>query len=371
VNFVMSSTTNGKALYENLDTTFVNLWSLLRNLTQRGFVGRVHVELANYSADVFLNGSGSPLVREVDRAAGTDTLEEAALHRLVLRARETPGTISVFEGPDEAKGAPGSSALPVDESESFISDPTPSTSLEVAPPLAEEPAREPVSAAPPIEIFPQDEPAVRAEETQPESNPYLSALPVDAPEFLVSGPSSSTSFEVEAPPVEEPAQEAVSPAPPLEIFPKDELAMLVAETHRESKPGAQGQMAVVISVSGELIGAVERGINAAGEDFISLFRSVRLELADDYSYLDPMSNAFTYVNGVVSLSHEVPEGMYVSSLSETLRRTVDKAAVGDRARRLRERIALELLGVARKHKATLERSKFGLQLDRIAGTKVI
>jgi len=139
----------------------------------------------------------------------------------------------------------------------------------------------------------------------------------------------------------------------------------------ESKPGAQGQMAVVISVSGELIGAVERGINAAGVDFISLFRSVRLELADDYSYLDPMSNAFTYANGVVSLSDEVPEGMYVSSLSETLRRTVDKAAAGDRARRLRERIALELLGVARKHKATLERSKFGLQLDRIAGTKVI
>ena len=56
----MSSTTNGKALYENLDTTFVSLWSLLRNLTQRGFVGRVHVELANYSADVFLNGSGNP-----------------------------------------------------------------------------------------------------------------------------------------------------------------------------------------------------------------------------------------------------------------------------------------------------------------------
>ena len=63
--------------------------------------------------------------------------------------------------------------------------------------------------------------------------------------------------------------------------------------------------------------------------------------------------------------------MYVSSLSETLRRTVDKVAVGGRARRVRERIALELLGVARKHKEALEHSKFGLQLDRIAGTKVI
>src|SRR5262245_42160333 len=97
----MSSTSNGKALYENLDTAFVNLWSLLRNLSQRGFVGRVHVELTDYYADVFLTGSGTPLVHEVDQLSGTDTLEEASLHRLVLRARETPGKISVYEGRDE------------------------------------------------------------------------------------------------------------------------------------------------------------------------------------------------------------------------------------------------------------------------------
>jgi len=89
-------------LYQNLDTTFVNLWSLLRNLSQRGFIGRVHVEAKDYSADILLNGSSTPLVHEIDRAAGTDTTEEGALHRVVLRARETPGTISVHEGAHEA-----------------------------------------------------------------------------------------------------------------------------------------------------------------------------------------------------------------------------------------------------------------------------
>jgi hypothetical protein len=95
----MSSTT---PLYQNLDTTFVNLWSLLRKLTQQGFVGRVHVELQDYSADILLDGSSTPLVREVDRAANTETIEEGALHRVVLRARETPGIINVFEGIGEA-----------------------------------------------------------------------------------------------------------------------------------------------------------------------------------------------------------------------------------------------------------------------------
>src|SRR5260370_5964958 len=102
----MSSESKSRVLYENLDTSFVNLWALLRHLSQCAFVGRVHIEMDDYSADVFLTGSNTPLVREVDRAAGTEVLEEAALHRLVLRARETPGTISVFEGADEAAAVP-------------------------------------------------------------------------------------------------------------------------------------------------------------------------------------------------------------------------------------------------------------------------
>jgi hypothetical protein len=293
----MSSTTNGKALYENLDTAFVNLWSLLRNLTQRGFVGRVRVELTNYSADVFLNGSGTPLVREIDYAAGTDTLEEAALHRLVLRARGTPGTISVFEG---------------------------------------------------------------ATETIADQNRNASS-PEEAP-AVVSSSTESTSFAVEAP-------RPAAVAPPIEISPENEIEFRDRGTQPLSETA--GQESLTISLGGELIGAVERGINAGGEDFGSLFYAVRLELADDYDYLDPLSNALTYSNGTVSLTHDVPETVYVSGLSEALRRTVDRAASGDRARRVRERIALELLGVARKRREAIEHSKFGLQLDRIAGTKVI
>jgi len=50
---------------------------------------------------------------------------------------------------------------------------------------------------------------------------------------------------------------------------------------------------------------------------------------------------------------------------------VDRVATGDRARRLRERVALELFSVTRKRREILARSGFQPQLDRIAGTKVI
>src|ERR1051326_2210697 len=98
-----------RVLYQDLDTSFVSLWGLLRYLSQQTFVGRVHVELNDYAADVFLDGREMPLVHEVDHAAGTDVLEEAALHRLVLRVRESAGKISVYQGADEAvtPDAPG------------------------------------------------------------------------------------------------------------------------------------------------------------------------------------------------------------------------------------------------------------------------
>ena len=288
----MNSESKSRVLYENLDTSFVNLWALLRHLSQRAFVGRVHVEMRDYSADVFLNGSNTPLVHEVDRAAGTEVLEAAAMHRLVLRARETPGTISVFEGADEAVAV--RSAEPAAKTENFD------------------------STAAVDELFP--------------------APPSAAP--LIRGPQSSAGASLPAAPV-------------------------------PTEPDGMVEWHDVAKVSGELIGGVERALNGANSDFTSLFRAARLELADDYTFLDPTSGGLEYSNSVATAREELPVSAYVAGLSEALRRVVDKTATGDRARRVRERVALNLSLVARKRREVLKRSGFQAQLDRIAGTKVI
>jgi|SRR5882724_4510374 len=285
-------------LYENLDTTFVNLWSLLRNLSQREFIGRVHVESKDYSADIFLNGSSTPLVHEIDQAAGTDTLEEGALHRVVLRARETPGTISVHEGAHEA--AP----------QQNHSDTT----------------------APPVEVS-SDESAqpAKPDDIQPAEPP----------------PASGRSLSVDQTPAAQQIDE--------EIYPT----------------GSYQDWPAILLTAGELIGAVERAVNASGENFGSLLAATRLELADDYSFLDPIVNAFDFENGVAALKREIPVRVFVAAISETLRRIVNRVAVADRARRVRERVALEMLTVARGRADVLDRSGFQSQLDRIAGTRVM
>jgi hypothetical protein len=288
----MSSESKSRALYENLDTSFVNLWALLRHLSQRAFVGRVHVEMDDYSADVFLTGSNTPLVHEVDRAAGTEVLEEAAMHRLVLRARETPGTISVFEGADEA------------------------VAVRTVEPAAKTERLESTAAADQLSVTP----------------PSAASLPGES--------HDSSGVSLSAAPVATETEEMV-------------------------------EWPDVVKVSGELIGSVERALNGANSDFTTLFRATRLELADDYTFLDPTSGSLEYSNSMATVREELPVSAYVAGLSEALRRVVDKSAMGDRARRVRERVALDLSLVARKRREVLRRSGFQAQLDRIAGTKVI
>jgi hypothetical protein len=294
---IMSSDT--PLYHQNLDTTFVNLWSLLRKLTQQGFIGRVHVEMQDYAADVFLDGSSTPLVREIDRAANTETIEPGALHRVVLRARETPGVINVFEGVDEARVQPPVTAI------------------------ADEPPRFDISAPTGPEIFQEILPQQTASEPQ-------SAQLMDEP------------------------------------------APIPVSTHEDVyRSGSYHDWPAILVASGELIAAVERGVNATGGDFASLFNAVRLELADDYLFLDPIAQTLRYADGVASLRKEPDVKVFVAGLGEALRRTVNAVAVGDRARRVRERVALEMLSVVRRRRDTIDKSGLRAQLDRIAGTTVL
>lgn len=312
----MHSEKKSRVLYENLDTTFVNLWALLRKLSQSGFIGRVHVELKDYSADIFMTGSSTPLVHEIDRAAGTDTMEETALHRLVLRVRETPGTISVFEGAGEAIAPEHRGRAKTEPAELHSIDESGAALSEISS----------VKAAP-------------------------NATPL---------PEANMNSQIQ------PAPESDSGSPPALVEPDSGPA-----SPPNAEPIDEIEWEATVKVSGEMVGGVERALSGAGADFETLFHRARLDLADDYTFLDPMAGTLTYANAVITLHGESPGSAYVIGLSETLRHVVDAVATGDRARRLRERVAVELLSVARKRRELMERSGFLSQLDRIAGTKVL
>lgn len=94
---MQESKAKSRPVHENLDTAYVNLAALLRYLRQREFDGRIRVELDEYEADVFLSASDPPRVHETNHTTGLSGEGEGALQRLLVRASEPGGLVSVYE----------------------------------------------------------------------------------------------------------------------------------------------------------------------------------------------------------------------------------------------------------------------------------
>ena len=250
-----------RTVHENLDTAYVNLAALLRYLQGREFSGRVHVELDEYEADIFLSAGERQRVREKDYATGRQEEGEDALQRLLVRGREPGGLVSVYENRDEA------------------------------------------------------------------------------------GEEDSSSVE--------------------------DSGAMPAETEEAGVGGEEGEWLDLVRLGGELIATIERAALSAGADFVNIFRAVRIEMADDYSFLDPSAGRFEYANGIIRLRAKPSASAYVAGVSEAMRRVVDRIAVGPRRTTVRERVALELAVLARRRQSQLAKFKFTPQFDRIAGTRVL
>ena len=93
-----SRSDKARALHENLDTAYVNLAALLRYLQQRDFNGRIHIELDEYDGDIYLTAREAMRVCERDHVTGREAEGQSALQRILVRASEPGGRVSVYEG---------------------------------------------------------------------------------------------------------------------------------------------------------------------------------------------------------------------------------------------------------------------------------
>lgn len=96
---------SARAVHENLDTAYLNVGALVRYLRAREFVGRVHLELDEYEADILLRGKDDVRARERDYASGRVEEGGGVLQRVLVRAQEPGGLVSVYEeeGGEEAR----------------------------------------------------------------------------------------------------------------------------------------------------------------------------------------------------------------------------------------------------------------------------
>lgn len=240
--------------FNSLNTSFVNLAAFIRFLREQGFRGRMHVTLEEYDADIFLYGAETPSVWENDLSAGRESQGEAAMQRLLVRAREPGGVITLFE---------------------------------------EAPA-----------------------------------------EVTTSG---------------------------------DHFA--ITEEVRNQLEKFENDLSALVPVSSQIIAAVERATSNAGASFKDNFNRARVELGDDYPFLDPTVGGFEYMDNEVTLDSKPSAITYAQGVSEILNRVVNYVAEKQNESTFRELVAAELAITVRRLPDGA--GEFGNQLNRIAGTRVL
>ncbi len=92
-----------RSLYENLDTSFVNLSALVGFLRRRGEPVTVRLEMNDYRAEIRIGADNRMVAGERCARTGFSASGTEALQRILIRAREPGGAIHVYQTKEQTK----------------------------------------------------------------------------------------------------------------------------------------------------------------------------------------------------------------------------------------------------------------------------
>ncbi|MGI9035014.1 MAG: hypothetical protein ACR2GD_03135 [Pyrinomonadaceae bacterium] len=302
--------------YENLDTSFVNLSALLRCLRERQFAGQIIVELNGYKAEITLDAKQQrTTVREHDQIAGRIAEGDEALQRLLIRARASGGTISVYQFAEDSE-----------------------------------------IAAQKISV--SEEQAIEKSSVEKE---FLSFAPA------VNGNSKKEKF---------PAKEKFSAVAQsndfLNLVPKNDAPLPLEFTNRVEERARQTQISeqdwqTFLQFAGELFGAVDEILKSANLNFPAMLTNARLEISADYPFLNPHSGVFNYRNGTVEMSAQVSAKLFAASIGEVLRRVFERVGDNPHHSEIYRAATEKILTLIRRRQTLCDQFFITPQLEKILG----
>lgn len=312
-----------RPIHKNLNTSFINLSALLRHLRERKFVGVVHLEMRDYEADVFLPGKNKIEARERDSRAGRVSVGPEVLERLLIRAREPNGLVSVYQSIEEesppkqpgrklrGRPVPRPAGEPVTRPAGRpVKDPA-VPELEIALPPISEKAPNPTIEAPEIELrIKEPAPPARDKPVSLKANPItMGKSPVKPLETL---PSESES------PVAKPVLRSAFAAI------REKLALPFSLTRQKKSGHTAEEREELLELTGELLAAVEDSMNRSKLNFAWAFDKARTEMLPRYPFLDPQAGVFEYADGRASLSAPLPPTLLAEGITGALRNMLEK-----------------------------------------------
>lgn len=296
-----------RPIHENLDTSFVNLSALIKYLRRRQFAGSIRVELSGYEADVVLSEENHLTVREHDRISGRVAEGEEALQRLLIRAREPGGSISVYQ--KQTLTAQAAESQP-----------------QQVPPDSFSAAASKISAS----NGTKDWPAKTAEAETTATKPATPKPALNLPDFPFK---LSNNFESKA------KQSNLAPE----------------------------EWQTFLNLMGELLGTIDRTLAEANLNFGNAFRKTCTEVAPDYPFLHHEKEIFDYKHGRVIMRGQISTAIFVAAILEVTRRIMDKLGANATYAEAYRQTTQKILALLRERKPLYDKFSITSPLEKIIG----
>ena len=307
-----------RPIHENLDTSFVNLSALIKYLRRRQFAGQIRIELSGYEADIYLTAENQLKVREYDHIAGRIADGEEALQRILIRSREPGGIINVYQTVSETQ------AVEKKQSEIIIEKPE-------------------IIAAPTL----QNEP-FKTEIISGNGKPKI--------EFPTNGhsengkPETPKSVESSTPP------KPKLPNLPFEFTNKVEAKAKQPELSEEDR-------ALLLNLTGELLGTVDRSLAMAKLQFKTAFQKACAEISADYPFLATLD----YGKGKIFYAEPTNPKFFVAGILEALRRILDKLAQNEKFAEVHRYTTQRILAILHQRRPFYDKFSMTKTLEKFLG----
>lgn len=339
-----------RPIHENLDTSFVNLSALIKYLRRRQFVGNVKVQLNGYDAEIQILKDNQMKVSEHDHISGRVSEGEEALQRILIRARETGGTINVYQ---------------LIEEDSAIEKPVTKQPLKAdthnAPKAKTE--TEPVLEITGRKINPKAlEKAVRKNGTSQNGTAQNKTAKnvVELPKTKKRSLETKTAQTQQDSDPKDKKQETSLPDFPFSLTNQFE------NRARERKISKQDWQ-TLLKLTVELLSVIDKSLAKENLDFTAAFRKACLEISDDYPFLNPDSQIFDYARGKIRVKERVNPKIFVISIFEAVRLILDKLASNAKFNEVHRSTVQTLIALLHKRKDAYDKFSITPQLKRILG----
>ncbi|MEP6903375.1 MAG: hypothetical protein ABJA66_16730 [Actinomycetota bacterium] len=307
-----------RPIHENLDTSFVNLSALIKYLRRRQFAGHVRIELSGYEADVYLTAENQLKVREYDHIAGRIAEGDEALQRILIRSREPGGIINVYQ--------------------------TVSKSEVVAQKVETVEKEEPVAAS-----IVQDKPlTAEIKETNGNGKPKI-----DLP---ISGHAQNGKSEPTKPNENPLAPKLKPPNLPFEFTNRFEAKAKQQNLSTEDRE-------LLLKLTGELLGTVDRSLAMAKLDFTTAFQKACAEISADYPFLLSLD----YKKGEINSADQTNAKLFVAGILEALRRIFEKLGANPKFGEVHRYATQRILALMHQRRPFYDKFFITKPLEKILG----